>query len=276
MFSRSSNKKFRSAIRYGGYNEIHIGKIDDQRKLLGKNILITGGSSGIGFQIAKKCCACGASVIITGRNEDKLVQASKAIQGDIRYYVWDISDINDIRKNVTEINNIFQGELNCLVNNAGLQPHEFFPEVTEKEWENIYNTNSKGLFFLTQEVSKIWMGNRKDEYRKIINIDSQGGFVGATYPYRMVKWDIRGLTQGLGLRLAREGILVNAIAPGVVKTEMQEFALKQGNNTYCDQNPLHRVSLPEEVAELAAFMLSDACSFMVGQTIVIDGGYSIK
>jgi 3-oxoacyl-[acyl-carrier protein] reductase len=269
-------KKIRSAIKYGGYNEIHVTRIEDKKKLLGKNILITGGSSGIGFQIARKCCECGASVVITGRNEKKLIQATEAIKGNIQYYVWDLEDINGVQQKVADINNIFHGDLNCLVNNAGVQPSEFFPNVSEKEWERIYDTNSKGLFFLSQEVSKLWVKDKKKEYRKIINIDSQGGFVGATYPYRMVKWDIRGLTQGLGLKLAKEGILVNAIAPGVVKTDMQHFAMIQGENTYCDQNPLHRVSLPEEVAELAAFMLSDACCFMVGQTIVIDGGYSIK
>ena len=113
-------------------------------------------------------------------------------------------------------------------------------------------------------------------YRHLINISSQGGFVGATYPYRMSKWDIRGLTAGLGLQMAPYGVLVNGIAPGVVKTSMQSFALEQGNNTYCKQNPLERVALPEEIAEFIVFMLGDACNFMVGQTVVLDGGYSLK
>ena len=118
------------------------------------------------------------------------------------------------------------------------------------------------------------MSIKADYYRKIVNIDSQGGFVGATYPYRMTKWDLRGFTQGLGLKMAEYGVLVNGIAPGVVKTEMQRFALLQGDNTFCNQNPLHRVQLPVEVAELAVFLLSDACNFMVGQTILIDGGFA--
>lgn len=111
--------------------------------------------------------------------------------------------------------------------------------------------------------------------KKIILISSQGGFVGATYPYRLSKWDIVGLTEGLGKQVCKQGILVNGIAPGVVKTEMQQFSLNQGENTYCGQNPIGRVALPEEIAELAAFMISDACNFMVGQTIRVDGGYSL-
>ena len=91
----------------------------------------------------------------------------------------------------------------------------------------------------------------------------------------MSKWDIRGLTEGLGLEMAKYGVLVNGIAPGVIRTKMQEFSMKQGDNIYCDQNPLLRVGLPEEIAELAVFMMSDSCNFMTGQTILIDGGFSL-
>ena len=113
-------------------------------------------------------------------------------------------------------------------------------------------------------------------YKKIINISSQGGFVGATYPYRMVKWDVRGLTEGLGKSLIKDNIIVNAIAPGVVKTSMQEFSLNQGDNLFTTQNPIQRVCLPEEIAELALFLASDASNFIIGQTIVCDGGYTLK
>ena len=83
------------------------------------------------------------------------------------------------------------------------------------------------MFFLTQTLVKRWKGQiSPDEYRKIVNISSQGGFVGATYPYRMVKWDVRGLTEGLGKTLVKDRIIVNGIAPGVVKTSMQQFSLQ--------------------------------------------------
>ena len=293
----SKIKRFKSAIRFGGYNEIKISKIDYAHCLDGKNILITGASGGIGYEIAKKCCSCGASVIITGRNEEKLKKAKETIGTSIDYLQWDITDIDSLKNKLEIVLLMFDGKIDCLVNNAGLQPHEFFPNVSEKEWNVIYDTNSKGLFFLTQELCRHWSGQKANiytrghtvihapcgadglrplKYRKVINIDSQGGFVGAAYPYRMVKWDIRGLTRGLGLKLAKDGVLVNAIAPGIVKTGMQPFSLEQGNNTYCAQNPLNRICLPEEVAEMAVFMISDACNFLVGQTILMDGGYSLK
>ena len=272
----SKLRRIKSAIKYGGYNEIKISQIEYNECLKGKNIIITGGSSGIGYQIAKKSCLLGASVIITGRNEAKLKEAKNSIDGEIDYLIWDITDQSLLPQMIDEVFQRFEGNVDCLVNNAGLQPHEFFPNVSEEEWNKIYDTNSKGSYFLTQELYKKWVAHNNSGYKKIIFIDSQGGFVGATYPYRMVKWDIRGLTRGLGLKLAKDSILVNAIAPGVVRTEMQQFSIEQGDNTYCTQNLLNRVSLPEEVAELACFMMSDSCNFMVGQTILIDGGYSLK
>lgn len=270
-------KAANDVMKYGGINTADICQIKWENVLREKRILITGAGSGIGFAIAKKCVECGADVIITGRNEDKLKEAVKKIGGSyIHYVTWDIRDINDIEKKLDECNKRY-GEINVLINNAGVQPEEFFPNVTEKEWNRIYDTNSKGTFFMTEEVCKRWMINKKQKgYRKIINIDSQGGFVGATYPYRMSKWDIRGLTEGLGLKMAPYNVLVNAIAPGVVKTEMQKFSMKQGTNMFCDQNPLSRVCLPEEVAEVAVFMISDACNFMAGQTILFDGGFTLN
>ena len=167
--------------------------------------MITGGASGIGYKIAEKCCLCGAKVLITGRNEEKLINACKSINGEIEYLVWDISSINILEDKVNEVFRIFNGKLDCLINNAGIQPNEFFPDVSIAEWEKIYDINSKGVFFLTQEICKRWLNVKTSSYRKIIFIDSQGGFVGATYPYRMVKWDIRGLTRGLGIKLASDG-----------------------------------------------------------------------
>lgn len=275
---KNALKTTKEVLKYGGINNININTIEYEKILLGKKILITGAGSGIGFAIAKKCVELGASVIITGRNEKKLEEALfKLNSNNATYVVWDVSDISVLEDKLNYCRRIFDGDIDILVNNAGVQPSEFFPDVTEEEWDKVYDVNSKGTFFLSEYVCKNWM--KKDNvgyYRKILNIDSQGGFVGATYPYRMTKWDIRGFTKGLGIKMAPMKILVNGIAPGVVRTEMQAFSLEQGDNTFCNQNLLNRVALPEEIAELAAFMLSDACNFMVGQTVLLDGGYSLK
>lgn len=244
--------------------------------LKGKKVCITGGSSGIGLAIAKKYAQCGAEVVITGRNEGKLKAAVGEIGSNATYVLWDVSDIHACQEKIDEMQQKLGSGIDVLINNAGIAPSKFWGNVDESEWDNIYNINLKGMFFLTQQLVKEWKKQPIQGYRKIINISSQGGFVGATYPYRMVKWDIRGLTEGLGQSLIGENIIVNAIAPGVVKTSMQKFSLEQGDNLFTNQNPIQRVCLPEEIAELALFLASDASNYIIGQTIVCDGGYTLK
>ncbi|WP_320167930.1 SDR family oxidoreductase [Mangrovibacterium marinum] len=265
-------------FKYGGYTTVNIANINYGKILKGKRILITGGSSGIGLSIAKKCLNEGAIVVITGRSETKLKKVKKEINNpSLKISVWDISQISQIEENLQTIKNLLEGNIDFLVNNAGITNGTNFPNVTEEIWDKIYTTNSKGLFFLTQSICNQWIKTKeRNKLRKVINISSQGGFVGATYPYRMSKWDIAGLTQGLGIKLAPHGIIVNGIAPGIIATNMQQWSFKQKDNVYFSENLLERFALPEEIAELAIFLMSDASNFIVGQTIVCDGGYSIK
>lgn len=263
--------------KHGGAIYANVSLCNDTSLLESKLVLITGGSSGIGLSMAKKFLSCGARVIITGRNEQKLKDAIETIgSSNCKYLVWDHSDLQIIKKKLSEVLQLFHQEIDILVNNAGLAPMKFFGNIDESEWNRIYDTNLKGNYFLTQEVVTQWRMISFDGYKKILNISSQGGFVGATYPYRMAKWDLRGLTEGLGKLLIRDRIIVNGIAPGIVKTAMQDFSLQQGDNLYTNQNPINRVCLPEEVAELAAFLISDVCNYIIGQTIVCDGGYCLK
>lgn len=263
--------------RYGGVATFKIETPSYNSILKGKCILVTGGSSGIGYAIAEKCLGVGAKVIITGRNEEKLKLAQQKLKNPNCYYLrWDIAEVDSVRQKLKECYDLSKQPIDILVNNAGVAPIKFFGDVDEEEWQRIYDTNLKGTYFLIQEIVKEWREFKWDGYRKILNISSQGGFVGATYPYRMTKWDIRGLTEGLGKELIKDNIIVNGIAPGIVKTSMQEFSMRQGDNLYTYQNPVQRVCLPEEIAELALFMISDVCNFIIGQTIVCDGGYSLK
>lgn len=267
----------KKVYKTGGTANVIIATPRYDKILQGKIALITGGSSGIGFEIAKKFAQTGAMVIITGRNEKKLQQASTDLGTDCcKYLVWDISETESIDQKLQECKELVGGDIDILVNNAGIAPSKFFGKIDETEWNKIYDINLKGNYFLTQALVKTWKKSAFEGYKKIINISSQGGFVGATYPYRMVKWDVRGLTEGLGKLLIKDYIIVNGIAPGVVKTSMQQFSLDQGDNLYTDQNPVHRVCLPEEIAELALFLVSDASNFIIGQTIVCDGGYTLK
>lgn len=267
----------KSIYKYGGFRSIKIVTPLYENILVGKCILITGGSTGIGYAIAKKCLETGGKVVITGRNEEKLRKAIASLNDvNCHYMVWDVANISEVNSQLDKCKVIFGSEIDVLVNNAGIAPSKFFGDVDEEEWEKIYNINLKGNYFLTQEIVKRWRTSSLEGCKKILNISSQGGFVGATYPYRMTKWDLRGLTEGLGKTLIKDNIIVNGIAPGVVKTSMQEFSLQQKDNYYTNQNPIQRVGLPEEIAELALFLISDSSNYIVGQTIVCDGGYVLK
>lgn len=270
-------KSLKKFYRYGGYSIVNIASINYGEILKGKNVLITGGSTGIGLSIAKKCIQEGANVVITGRNEEKLLHAMEEINNPLlKTLVWDVSNISQIEEGIEKANYLLEGNIDILVNNAGIVNGVNFPNVTEEIWDKIYKTNSKGLFFLTQSLCGEWMKENKIQLKKVINISSQGGFVGATYPYRMTKWDIAGLTQGLGIKLAPYGIIVNGIAPGIIATNMQPNCLNQKENVFSSLNPIERFALPEEIAELGIFLMSDACNFIVGQTIVCDGGFTLK
>ena len=274
-----ATKAFKETFKYGGFKECNVSYLSEGSLLENKTVLITGGGSGIGKNIASAALGQKAKVIITGRNEKKLQQTCEELKdkGIITYIVWDITKTKEIPTMISQFDKNYKNVIDILVNNAGIQPKEFFPNVSEEEWNRIYDVNSKGTFFMCQEFSKYWEEKQEvGKQHKIINISSQGGLVGATYPYRMSKWDIVGLTRGLGLSLIGKNIIVNSIAPGVVRTEMQERYFRQGDNVYSGENPIKRFAFPEEIAQLAIFMMSDLSNFIVGQTIVCDGGYTLK
>ena len=179
-------KLFIQTMKYGGYSEINISQITNDEMLKGKNILITGGGSGIGYAIAQKCVMSGANVVICGRNEEKLKAAKDKLNSDsVHFLKWDISKIEKTEIKLEECRKLFSSDIDILVNNAGVEPKEFFPNVSVKEWDRVYQTNSKGTYFVTETISKYWMQQTDRPTKKIIMLDSLGGFVGDTYPYRM-------------------------------------------------------------------------------------------
>lgn len=272
-----SLRSFVETYKYGGFKTANISYLSEGNILNDKHVIVTGGASGIGYAIAHKMLNQGAVVLICGRNEKKLEEAKKSLNSNKLFtMIWDITNVDLYEEYLKEARRILNDKVDILVNNAGIAPAEFFPNVGQEEWDKIYNTNSRGTFFMCQLFYNYWKKESNKQIRKIINISSQGAYVGATYPYRMTKWDIAGLTQGLGLRMSKDNIIVNGIAPGVIKTAMQENTLKQGDNIFNKSNSLQRYAFPDEIGELSVYLASDLSNFIVGQTIVIDGGYSLK
>ena len=267
-------KALKKCYQAGGSTVVHVAQLHHGSILNGKRILITGGSGGIGLAIAKKCLVEGAMVVVTGRSAEKLESiATEVTHKRLHTMAWDIRESSLVEEKLSEVRVLLEGEIDVLVNNAGILNTKPFGKVTEEIWDQIYAVNSKGLYFLTQALCNQWIAQKARG--KVINISSSGGFLGAHYPYRMTKWDLVGLTHGLGLKLYPHGIIVNGIAPGMTASGMINVDVNE-NVHAPDYAPSNRIALPEEIAELAGFLISDAANNIVGQTIVCDGGYSLK
>lgn len=264
-------KNFIKYLKYGGVVEVNVTQIGYSEILKGKKILVTGGSSGIGFQITKKCLEIGAEVIIAGRNIDRLKETKDKLNHDkLSIIEWDVSNINVLDSKISETINILGG-LDIVFNNAGLYTPDKFFDIDEELYNTVMDANLKSLFFVAKKSSEYFLKNKQKG--KIINIASIRGIQGTTEPYGLSKWGVIGLTKGLGRDLAKEGIIVNGIAPGTTATGINNIDISE--NAYTSSTKDNRVASPEEIAEIAIFLASDSANHIIGEVIVCDGGESL-
>ncbi|WP_323668401.1 SDR family NAD(P)-dependent oxidoreductase [Aliarcobacter butzleri] len=251
--------------------QVTISQIVYEKMFEGKHVLVTGGTSGIGLEIAKKFLSLGAKVTITGRSIDKLNSVKKEINNSNLIVVeWDISSTNIIDEKVNEIVEKI-GKIDILVNNSGVySPNNFF-NTDEKLFDEIMNTNLKGLFFTSKKISEHFIKNSIKG--KIVNISSVRSIQGASEAYGISKWGVRGLTQGLARDLIKYGIVVNAVAPGITASGINGINIQ--NNAYTSSSLDNRVATPQEIAEIVIFLSSNASNHIIGQTIVCDGGETL-
>ncbi len=239
--------------------------------LKNRTALITGGSSGIGYAIGKAFLDNGATIIITGRNKEKLDKSLKKLKEEYKnvYSIdLDISDIDSMDDKIKEIDKMLNGKkIDILVNNAGVFSSSSFGNIKEEEFDKVIDANLKGTCFLSQKVSNYMKKNKIKG--NILNIASSSSLRPATTPYSVSKWGIRGLTIGMAKKLIDDGIVVNGIAPGPTATEMLKG---DSNNITKSQYPLDRYIMPEEIANLAVFLTSDMGRMIVGDIIYMTGG----
>lgn len=246
--------------------------------LEGKIAIVTGGSRGLGYEICKAFLAEGATVVMTGRDKEKLEKSCKQLHSDrIYYYEWDVKEISNAKKCILAAlslcKNIENPTLDIFVNNAGtLTEHDWkgdFFSVTEEDFDKVIDTNFKSVYFISQAVADIMLQQKNNRIKKIINITSETSLKGAVVPYGLSKWGVTGLTKGLGKRLASQGILVNGVAPGIMATDLVGW---KEDEIYVNYQPNKRVGQPDEVAGLVTYLASDLSNHIVGQIISIDGG----
>lgn len=245
--------------------------VDKDKMLENKVVLITGGSSGIGLSIAEACLKSGAKVIIAGSTQRKIDDVLKEKKNpNLAGIVINIMDVSSLNNKVFEAASIFNGKIDVLINSAGAHHTHQFEDMPENEFDKIMNTNVKGTFFMCQKVVEHMKKNGIKGH--ILNISSSSALRPAWGPYQMSKWAIAGFTKGLAEKCQPYGIVVNALAPGQTATPMLGISNDDIYNGYAMAG---RYIMPQEIANLAVFMISDMGNMIVGDTFYMTGGSGV-
>jgi 3-oxoacyl-[acyl-carrier-protein] reductase len=240
-----------------------------------KIIIVTGASRGIGKEIAKTLAKEGHTVIAnynkSEKEAQKLKEELKKENKEIEIYKADISKEEEIKKMVEYTIKKYK-KIDILINNAGIDKIQLSTEVTKKDWDEIINTNLYGTFYITQQVTKNMIQNKKG---KVINISSIWGQIGASMEvvYSISKAGVDGLTKALAKELGPSGIQVNSIAPGFIQTEMNAEYNKKELEEIKYEIPLQKLGECEDIARCIKWLIED--KYVTGQIIAINGGWSI-
>lgn len=239
-----------------------------------KVILVTGASRGIGNNIARSLAHENIVIANYNKSEDE----AKKLKADLKSENIDIDIIKADVSNRTEVKEMIEGiitkygKIDVLINNAGISQYKLFTDITDEDWENIMNINLKSNFIVTQEVVRNMIANKNG---LIINISSIWGVTGAAMEvaYSTSKAGIIGLTKSLAKELGPSNIRVNAIAPGIIDTSMNNKFSEEEINDIKEEIPLERVGKPEEISKCIEWLLED--NYTTGQVISINGGWNI-
>ena len=255
--------------------------------LIGKTIIVTGGTVGIGFAITSRLAEAGAQIVVANRDID---EANKAIEDltqkgfKVKAIKADVSNEEEVKNLINETVTLFGG-LDILVNNAGIFPFTLLADLTSEQFDKIIAINLRGVFLTMKYASELMI--KQGRGGKIINITS----IDALHPsmaglaaYDASKHGVWGFTKNAALELAKNKIWVNAIAPGGVMTQGVAVMQSGGKPVSIERNPepskmdiaMGRMGVPDDIGKVALFLASDMSSYMTGAQVVVDGGYLLK
>ncbi len=242
--------------------------------LNGKNVLVTGAADGCGKAIAKAFVSEGANVILHDlpMKADMLEQNVKELGGNCRFLTADLSNAEEIEKMWQKV-----GDIDCLINNAGIWPTAYVKEMTTEQFKKTLDINLIAPFILCRNFTNYC--TEKGKKGKIVNMVSQAAFHGSTSGhahYAASKAGLVGFTISLAREVAPQGINVNAVAPGMMRTPMNKDALADREDDYLERIPLRRIATADEVAGVVLFLCSNQADYITGATIDATGGMLMR
>ena len=241
----------------------------------GQVVMVTGATRGIGKQIAHDLAELGAELILTGTNKEQIDVLNKAAVRDKtvkrKYLAVDFTDRESMKWFLDEISGY--DRIDVCINNAGINRINYIDDTLDEDWNDLLAVNLEAPLMITRELSRIM---KKNNYGRIINFSSIFGVIskGKRLLYSITKFGIRGLTVASSIDLARYNVLVNAVSPGFVLTDLTKKILSKKEMTeLCNQVPIGRFAKPEEISKVVLFLSSKHNTYITGQNIVVDGGF---
>lgn len=249
--------------------------VGDESLLKGKTALVVGGSGGIGKAVAKAFLKNGANVIIAGTRRAKVDKVVLELGENCAGVVVDLAEPETFSKVIDEAV-AFYGSIDILVNSAGVHTEDVsmggFLDFSVEEYDRILDINLRGVYFMVQSVAKRMISDKVSNGHILI-VSSSAGNEPAWSPYRVSKWGLKGITEGMASALVPHGIVVNAIAPGSTATPL--LGVEKGDSISAEDNRLGRFAMPEEIAEFAVMLASPMGDMVVGDTLYVSGGRGV-